>query len=300
MRNLLEMVEETRAYLRNYVRDQELSTHLTRDIGFAETELPVDNAAVLTRGRVEVDSELIWIDRTDKAANLGIIPPYGRGMDGTQKEVHASGTRVVVQPLYPRKTVRDQLNQAITQMGKDLYGTEVLSIPVKTTNFLYELPAETRDVLSVKIADRVRRPGDEVLWLREWRFDRHAPSTVASTGKGLYVYDHACIPTDVMTVVISRDPAQLLFETQMFTDSYLPATAWDVAVLMAASRLVAMANAQNIVGRSVEANTLDSKVEPATPLSASKYLYGLASARLAEERKRLLDSSAPRIHYSRR
>jgi hypothetical protein len=300
MRNFGEMTEDVLAHLRSYVRDQEMSTHLTADIGFADTLIAVHDAAVITRGRIEIDDELLWVDSADRGNSLVTLPPYGRGMDGTNKAAHAAGTRVIIQPLYPRKTVKDTMNQVITAVGQKLYGVEVLTLRAHTRSFMYEMPSDARDALAVKVSDRrAGLIGEDVRWLRGWTFDKHAPANVSSTGKALYVTECAIGPTEELTVTISRDPMRLMFDTQMFEESFLPATAWDVVVLMAASRLLATADAYNVVGRSVEANTLDSKVQPGQGVAQSKYLYQLATARLEEERSRLLSTTMHRAHYSR-
>lgn len=296
-----EMVEETQAYLRSFVRDQEMSTHLTADITFSGKELPVDDPTVLTRGRVEIGEELVWIDRSDRANAVGVIPPYGRGMDGTVPSAHTSGDRVIVQPLYPRKLLKDTLNQSISAAGLQLYGVEVISLTPSQTSFLYELPAYTREVLNVKVSEtRLTVANSDVVFLRDWTFDRHSPSTISSTGKGLYLYDGRISPTCVITVTIARDPSTLWFDSQLFTESYLPETCWDVIVLSAAARLLATADSYDIQTRSVEANSLDSKIIPGAAAAQSKYLYQLSQQRLAEERTRLLNSTIQRTHYSRR
>ena len=300
MRNFGEMTDEVLGHLRSFVRDQEMSTHLSAPVAFGDLVLPVADAVVLTRGRVQINDELIWIDGIDRGASTGTIPPYGRGMDGTSAANHAAGTRVIVQPLYPRKTVKDVMNQVITGIGQRLYGVEVLTLPPQLLTFAYELPAHTREVLSVRIADRdAVRLGSDVTRVRTWTFDRHAPARVSPTGKALYLMDTVG-PRDDVTVTISRDPARIMFDVQMFTDTFLPESAWDVVVLLAASRLMATADAYNVVGRSVEANTLDSKVPPGQAVNQSKYLFQLGTSRLEEERMRLLNSSAQHSHYSRR
>lgn len=301
MKNFGEMVEEVQGYLRSFVRDQEMSTHLTSDITFGELSIPVADAAALTRGRIQIDDELIWIDVPDRSTGVGVVPPYGRGMDGTMKVDHVAGSRVIIQPLYPRKLVKDTLNQAIRAVGLRLYGVETLVLPGQTTSFMYELPSYVRDVLSVRVVSNPGRPNStDVVWLRDWTFDKHAPGSISASGKVLYNYDQRCGLRDDLTVVVSRDPEELWFDSQLFSTSYLPDTAWDVVVLTAASRLVATADSYNLVGRSVEANSLDSKIQPGAAASQSKYLYQLAQARLEEERARLLNNTMQRAHYSRR
>ena len=300
MRNFGEMTDEVLGHLRSFVRDQEMSTHLTAPVSFGDLALPVDNVSVLTRGRVQIGDELIWVDGVDRNAGTGVIPPYGRGMDGTSPASHLVGTRVIVQPLYPRKTVKDVMNQVIASIGQKLYGVEVLTLPPQVVSFAYELPAHTREVLSVRVADKdAVRIGSDINLLRTWTFDKHAPARVSATGKALYIMDTVG-PRDDVTVTISRDPQRLMFDVQMFTESFLPETAWDIVVLLAASRLMATADSYNIVGRSVEANTLDSKVQPGAAVAQSKYLFQLGTARLEEERLRLLNSTVSRAHYSGR
>lgn len=296
-----EMVDETMSFLRAFVRDQEMSTHLTESIAFGELEIPVADANVITRGRIEIDDELIWVDRSDRSKGVAVVPPYGRGMDSTSKADHAAGTRVIVQPLYPRKKVKDLLNQAIRQAGTQLYGVEIITLTPDPTTFLYPLPEYTREVLSVKVSDvRGRAVDSDVVWLRNWTYDKNAPRNVAPSGKGLYLYDEYLDPTIDVTVTISRDPAELWFETQLFTESFLPETSWDVVVNLAGSRLLSTATAYYLQGRSVEANQLDSKIDFRDAPNQSKYLYSLGTTRLGEERQRLLNKTMQRVHYSRR
>lgn len=300
MRNFGEMVEETKAYLRSYVRDQEQSTHLISPVTFDATDFEVADGALVTRGRIEIDDELIWVDKADRSSGRVSVPPYGRGMDATNKADHPAGARVIVQPLYPRKVVKDRLNDAIVQAGAKLYGVQELTFVGDPTTFAYELPDYTREVLGVKVSDeRGPRFSRDVSWERRWTFDKRAPLAVSATGKALYLRNCTLSPVERLTVVIGRDPARLLFDTQMFDETYLPASAWDVPVLLAAARMLATGDAWNIQTRAVEANTLDSKVQPGKATDYSKYLLGLAQARLAEERERLLSDTVQRSHYTR-
>jgi hypothetical protein len=299
MRNFGEMTEEVLAHLRSFVRDQEMSTHLTADMTFSTLSIPVDNAAVVSRGRIQIDDELIWVDSADRGNSTAIIPPYGRGMDGTQRMLHLAGTRVVVQPLYPRKLVKDKMNAAITSVGRKLYGVEVITFTALTTSFNYPLPTYTRDVLSVKVSDtRTGIIGNEVAYLREWTFDQGAPTTVSASGKGLYLTKWLD-PLQELTVTISRDPAALYFDVQLFTDTFLPESAWDIVVMQAAAALLATADSYSVVGRSVEANAMDAKVQAGAAVNQSKYLYQLSEQRLDEERLRLLNRTSQRAHYAR-
>jgi hypothetical protein len=300
MTTLAAMVDDVASHLRSFTRDQELSTHLTQDVTDDATTLHVASAQIVSRGRIEVGSELIWVDSSDRSTNTLSIPPYGRGMDSTTKAAHTAGSRVIIAPLYPRKYIIDTINQQVKIAGAQLYGIENLTLEPDPTSFLYELPVYTRDVLTVKVSDqRATIYGGDVVYLRDWQFDKHAPANIATTGKGVYIYDTRLADPLEITVTISRDPAPLVAEDDEFTDTFLPESAWDVITLGAAARLTAQAESYDLATRSVEANTLDSKIDPMTAQNQSKYLYALYQQRLAEERLRLLNTHANRAHYTR-
>lgn len=291
------LVDDTLTYLRSYVRDQELSTHLTAGINASALSLPLASTAGVSRGRVEIGDELIWIDSADRNGTTATIPPYGRGMDGTTAAAHSSGDRVVVQPLYPRHTVKTVINQSIRTIGATLYGVASTSLTPPAYGYTYVLPSVVRDVLSVRVSDE--RAGGEVIYLRKWSMDKNAPTVLASTGKALYVKDAAFLSPTTVEVVYSRDPIPLSADTDDFSTTLLPSTSEDLVVLLSASRLLATADSYNLQTRAVEANTMDSKVPPGEGVRQSKYLYQLYAQRLDEERRRLLNATVTRMHYAR-
>ena len=293
-----EMVEETSGYLRSFVRDQEISTHLTKAITGApgEGKIVVADAGVVSRGRIQVDDELIWIDKVERSSNSLLVPPYGRGMDGTSPADHEVGKRVIVDPLYPRKFLKDTLNQTIRQIGAQLYGVEQLTLHA-TRDFKYPLPEYVRDVLTVMVSNGRRY--DEPVYLRDWTFDKSAPLNLSQTGKALYLYDEWWWDVNqTVTITVSRDPMTLTSDFQPFSDTFLPKSAEDIPILGAAARLLATADSADIQTRAVEANTLDSKVSASAAQQQSKYLQALFMQRLDEERLRLLNSTSNRSHYS--
>src|SRR6056300_947296 len=99
------LVDETANLLRSFVRDQELATWLTSPVATGALEIIVKDPKVLSRGRVEIGSELIVLEGIDTARNAGEIPPYGRGVDGTTKTSHNAGSKVTVAPLFPRQAI---------------------------------------------------------------------------------------------------------------------------------------------------------------------------------------------------
>ena len=300
-----EMTSQVQAHLRSFVRDQEQSTHLVKSIGLGDDKLYVADATLVSRGRIEIDNELIWVDKMNRSENSLEIPPYGRGMDGTDANEHSAGTRVVISPLYPRKFLQDTLNQVIRQMGSTLYGVEVLTddqgkqpLTRDDGGFTYEVPDFVRDVLSVTVNDPDWND-DSVTYLRDWTFDKNAPVSVAASGRALYLYDD-WIPGDLeLTITVSRDPIGLTGEGQFFSETTLPSSSEDIPVLGAAARLLASSDSYSVQTRAVEAATISSKVPVGAAQEQSKYLQALFVSRLDEERLRLLNTHNTRSRYQR-
>jgi hypothetical protein len=304
MITLGEMTSQVQAHLRSFVRDQEQSTHLVKAISAEDTKLMVADATLVSRGRIEIGNELIWVDKASRTDNSLDIPPYGRGMDGTPKWPHEAGDRVVVAPLYPKKFLQDTINQVIRQIGSTLYGVQKIvdengnqPLTHDGGGFTYGMPDWVRDVLSVTVTDPHEE--DDVTYLRDWTFDKNAPMSVSPSGKALYLYDD-WIPGGLqLTITVSRDPLVLSSDTDPYTETTLPGSSEDLPVLGAAARLLASSDTYQVQSRAVEAQALATKVPPGAAQQQSKYLQALFMQRLEEERMRLLNTHSNRSRYQR-
>lgn len=295
MSTLAQITDKVLAELRSYVRDQELSTHLTAPADADDLTLTVNDTGVMSRGRVQIDDELIWVDSVDRNGSTVTLPPYGRGVDGSTAASHTVGTRVIMQPLYPRKMVMDTINQCVQAMGVHLFGSAEVEFTPADHTFVYEMPSATRDVIAVKLLD------DEgnVARLRDWTFDPKAPLSSAATGKALYLYNNWLHGVDTIVASYISNPVLFATPSSDFSTTLLPATSEDVLTMLAASRLLASAESYNLQTRSIEANVIDTRIQPGQAVAQSKYLYQLAQQRLQEEREQLLKRTPIRSHYSR-
>ena len=291
------MVDDILGDVRSHVRDQENLTHLTASIGAADTSFTVSSTAGLSRGRVQIGDEILWVDSADSQGTTATVSPFGRGMDGTTAASHSSGDMVTISPLFPRHVVKAQINRAIRTVGTQLYGVATTTLTPSATAYIYELPAAVRDVLSVRVSTTL--DGGASVFLRAWSLDKNAPTTVSSTGKALAILDGVFASPTQIDVVYSTDPLTLSADGDDFTDSLLPASAEDVVTLLVESRMLATVEASAIAPRSVESGALASKYPPGPGLNQSKYLYQLHVARLAEEGRRLLNASSRRMSYQR-
>jgi hypothetical protein len=288
-----QMIEETQSNLRSFVRDQELTTWLKFAVTANALEATVNDASVVSRGRIEIDKELLIVESVDTTLNKITFPPFGRGSDGTAAVQHAANAKVTVQPLYPRKLVEDTLNQVINAVGDQLFGLSVVTLTAHPTRVSYELPAETERVLSVQYTyDTISK---DVSYARDWSFDQQAdwPS-----GKGLLLWD-VPRPGDPIRVATAVPPITLS-EGDDFSDSLLPTSAYDVIVLGAVSRLLATAGSYLTATRSVGSQTtLAAQMDPQTPMQMSRYFYAQHQERLAQEVTKLLSRYVSRAHYQR-
>lgn len=287
------MISETQNHLRSFTRDQELTTWLKFAITSTALEATVDDASIVSRGRIEIDSELLVVDSIDTTLNKVFFPPFGRGSDGTTAATHAANAKVTVQPLYPRKVVADTLNQVIRAVSDTLFGIDIVELTAHPTRVSYQLPSTTERVLSVQYSyDTISK---DVVYARDWSFDQQSDW---STGKGLLLYDTPK-PGDPIRVTVAVTP-ETLAEGDNFSESKLPDSAWDVITLGAVARLLSTAGSYLTATRSVGAQTtLAAQMDPQTPMQMSRYFYAQHVERLQQEVNKLLNRYASRAHYQR-
>lgn len=290
-----DLITQTQQLLRSYVRDQEPTTWLKLDAAPNALTFTVNDTSVISRGLVEIGSELILVEDINKNNQTFSCPPFGRGMEGSDPQAHKYGAQVVVQPLFPRASVANALNQTITGLGSQLWGVDTFRFNASPTRVSYELPEETERVLSVTWMLR-RSPTKDVEYARDWTFDQQAnwPS-----GKGLLLYEWP-LPGDPITVTIGVPP-RTLTEADDFSESLLPETAFDVVMMGAASRLILTAGTYLTATRAVGSmTTLGNPQDPLTPIQLSRSFYSMYQERLAQEVSRLQNRYANRSHYQRR
>ena len=295
--NLSDLTDEVLGYLRSFTKDQETATFITSDISTTALEIPVADTNYVSRGRMQIDDEIVWVDNVDRDKKVANVPPYGRGMDGTTAVEHKLGTQVVNNPLYPRHMVRSTINQIITAMGSELYAVKSFQRKAKTLGYAYELPADARNILSISY---IANPSSYKFptFVRQFTFDPNADPSVSTTGKCVYIYD-VVTPLFTYTITYAGWPTPLDKGDDNYSTTGLPPTSYDVVVLGAASRLLSVAAAAMIQSQSIEANVIDQRMDASSITGQSKYLYAMYQQRLSEERMRLLNTTVQRSYYAR-
>jgi hypothetical protein len=294
--NFKDLVDEVIINVSGYTQRQDQATYLTQDINETVLQFSVADGSSLSRGTVEIDDELFWIDRFDRTNNIAYVSPNGRGYRNSNASQHSSGARVIISPVYPRVVVQKAINNAIQAAYPDLFGVYYATFPFVAARNTYQLPTEAIDVLACSW--QTVGPTREWLPIRRWRVDKTANVGTFNTGKTLSIYD-GIVPGRTVNVVYSKRPTELTLDSDEFTDTGLPDSAREVITLGAAWRIAAFLDTARVTAMSVEADALDQSNPSGAGVQASRYFYAQYRDRLQVEVRRQYELFPARVHYTR-
>jgi hypothetical protein len=280
-----------------YTGNQDQAVSLSASMLATDYSFTTTGSMQLSRGLVEIDDELIWVDTFDKTSNTAVIAPYGRGFRGTTAATHASGTRVVLAPTFPRSSIERNINAAIDGIYPDLFGTASTTFtfnPVVTT---YSLPSDAIDIIA--ISWQTIGPSQEWLPVRHYRLDRSADPTTWTSGKTISL-DEPIAPGRTVTVRYTNKPPVLVNLTDVFeTVTGLPSSAREVIVLGAAYRMAVYLDLARVPASGAEASGLSASNPVGTAVNISRALQNIYKDRLQTEVRRQQEQFPPRVHISR-
>jgi hypothetical protein len=292
-----ELTDSTLLYLYGFTTLQDQATYLTASLSSSATSLAIADGTALSRGVLEIDDELLWADSIDTSALTATIPPYGRGYRGTTASSHASGTRVVSSPLFPRVLVKNSINEAIKSVFPDLWGIGETTFTFNPAISTYSLPAGSVNVLSV--AWQAIGPSREWIPVRRYRVDQHAATSAFASGATVSIYD-AIVPGRTVKIVYAKQPSELSAAANDFvTTTGLPSSCIDVIRLGAAYRMVPFFDSPHLSGMSAEADFSASQRPIGASAQLGRYLLQQYQVRLTEETRRLQTLYPARSHYTR-
>ena len=291
-----DLIDETALALTGYTSRQDQATFLTADLSATATTFTVADGTVLTRGIVEIDEELIWVDSFDRTTNTATIPPYGRGFRDTTPVPHTTGTRVTITPSFPRAMIRKDINEAIDAIYPDLFGVYYTTFPFIAARTTYQLPQEAIDALAVSW--QTIGPSLEWLPVRHYRIDRTANPLAWNSGKTISISD-GIIPGRTVQVVYTKKPSQLQNDNDDFTMTGLPESCREVIILGAAYRSAAYIDMGRIPAITAEADAQQQSNPVGSATNMSRYFYQMYQQRLQVEVRRQQEQYPPRTHYSR-
>ena len=297
MPSFSDLVDETLIALSGYTQRQDQSTYLTAAMTDTQLTMTVSDAAVLSKGLVEVGDELMWVESFDRATNIATIAPYGRGFRSTQKSPHSVGDRVTISPSFPKDVIRKQLNNAVTGVFPDLFGVFYTTFSFVSSQNTYELPSEADEILQVMW--QTTGPTQEWLPVRQYSINKNAYVGTFNTGKTISVYD-GIVPGRTVHVVYSRQPQEMYLSSDDFEDvTYLPASAKEPVVLGAAYRVAGYLDVSRLPGQSAEVDQIDQQAPIGSGGTVTRALFQLYQQRLSAARLRQQDDFPIRVRYGR-
>jgi hypothetical protein len=297
MPSFSDLVDETLIALSGYTQRQDQSTYLTVAMTDTQLTMTVSDAAVLSKGLVEVGDELMWVESFDRSTNVATIAPYGRGFRSTQKAPHSIGDRVTISPSFPKDVIRKQLNNAVTGVFPDLFGVFYTTFSFISSQNTYELPSEADEILQVMW--QTTGPTQEWLPVRQYSINKNAYVGTFNTGKTISVYD-GIVPGRTVHVVYSRQPQEMYLSSDDFEDvTYLPAYAKEPVVLGAAYRVAGYLDVSRLPGQSAEVDQVDQASPIGSGGTVTRALFQLYQQRLAVASKRQQEDFPIRIRYGR-
>jgi hypothetical protein len=292
-----EMIDSTLLELSGYSVLQDQATHLTEPIAADATTMVLADTSAISRGLVEIDEELIWVDSINSATSTATIAPYGRGFRGTEAKAHTPGSRVVSAPVFPRSLVKSKINESIRSTFPDLFAIGTTTFPYVTARTTYEMPVGTQDIISV--GWQSVGPSREWNPIRRYRVDKQASVGVFPTGVSLSVYD-MMTPGRSIKVTYTTQPNVLTNMDDDFSAvTGLPASCEDVIRLGVAYRMVPYFDSPHLSGISAEADFGINNRPVGSSAQLARFLLQMYGVRLQEESRRLRDLFPVRSYYTR-
>jgi hypothetical protein len=298
MATLNDMIQEIRSSLAGYTLRQDRITYLNDAITTTDVNIKIGDSSNLAKGIIEIDDELIWVDRFDKTSNTMIAAPgFGRGYQDTSPSPHAQYAQVVLTPSFPRTVIKRAINDTISSVYPKLWAIYSTTFQFNASQTTYALPDDCENV--IYMSWQTTGASREWMPINKWRQDLMANTAAFNTQKTVNIYSNIQ-PGRTVQVWYAAAPQTMTSNTDNFADvTGLPETCRDVVTLGAAYRLLSYIDPGRINLTSAEADLADSKVPGAAGGNASKYIYALYQQRLQDESLKLSDKFPIRLHYSK-
>lgn len=298
MATLNDMIQEIRSSLAGYTLRQDRITYLNEAVSTTDVNIKIGDSSNLAKGIIEIDDELIWVDRFDKASNTMIAAPgFGRGYQDTSPSPHAQYAQVVLTPSFPRTVIKRAINDTISSVYPKLWAIYSTTFQFNASQTTYALPDDCENV--IYMSWQTTGASREWMPINKWRQDLMANTAAFNTQKTVNIYSNVQ-PGRTVQVWYAAAPQTMTSNTDNFADvTGLPETCRDVVTLGAAYRLLSYIDPGRINLTSAEADLADSKVPGAAGGNASKYIYALYQQRLQDESLKLSDKFPIRLHYSK-
>lgn len=295
MTTLSNLVNEVSLKLAGYTMRQDRATHLTAAIAADTLVLPVASTDNISKGLIEIDEELMWVDSFDKTSKTLTIAPYGRGYLGTTAKAHADNSKITIAPTIPVKSIKDAINDTI--LAVDLFTVKSYNFEYNVAVSTYALPSNVESIMSVTY--ETIGPSDDWKPVRRFDFDKNADPSAFGSTKSITLMSPV-EPGRTVRVTYITDAEPLESDSDDFEDTTgLPRSCKDVVIYGACYNLVSFIDPGRATYSSPEADAQSDRIQIGSSTNISKYFYAIYQQRLAEERSKLLAKYPARSHYKR-
>lgn len=291
-----QLTDQVMIMLTGYTQRQDQATSLTANLNESALTFTVLAGSNVSRGMVEIDEELIWVDSYNPQTGVVTVAPYGRGYRGTTAAAHDAGTRVTVAPTFPRYNVKQFINDAIDGVYPDLFAIKNTQFPFVAVRTTYQMPKDMID--AQQVTWRTIGPSLEWLPVRHYRVDNMAATSAWPTGKTISVYD-AIVPGRPINVTYTCKPSSLEYDSDDFSETGLPDSAKEVIIFGAAWRAVSFLDLGRIPAASAEADAIQSNDPVGSGQSASRLLFQMYQQRLQIEQRKQQEVFPVRVRITR-
>lgn len=292
-----QLVSRVKQQLLGYTRDQASISYLTAPMAPTDTTFTVDPDTVtnISRGLVEIDSELIMVKSFDRASGVVTVlgGTSGRGVEGTVAASHTTNTFVTDDPMYPEARIQEAINDTINGTYPDLWVFGEHEFPKIAARYEYPIPVDVDDVYKVE----VNTIGPSAVWfpLSSWRFNPVASTTPGQvkptptpTGKTIQIMRDYITPGRNIRVTYIKRPNTLTSGSDDFaTTTGYPDRYIDLIVYGACWRLLPAYEAARLQQSAIEATERAPLVPTGAGSQSAQYYMSLYQRRLMEERDRL-------------
>lgn len=265
---------------------------LSGSIGTTDLSFTVDDAKAISRGIVEIGTELILVKVADRTT--GSVTAYKRGYRGTAASTHAAGDLVTMSPPVPRSMAIKALQGEISALYPNLFGVATTQYASQPFTLTYPLPATATFILDVRWQDMLGN------WqrTRNWQVERSLDSTSFPTGVGISVREWFR-PGTKMQVIYGTQPVIPTNETDLFTSTGYADDIGDLVLLGATLRLLPNADIARLGYQTASGSEGNKQVQPGSATIITRELKAQYVARLQTEVLALKQLYPARAHITR-
>ena len=289
------LVDEIVSNLRGYTSAPDQITTLIYPVTAIASVFQVKEIAEVSKGVVEIGSELIYVKRTDATSQAAYTEAAWRGFRGTLAEAHNTGDTVTYSPLFPRSVVEREINNVIQSIYPLVFGVKSYEFTPTGVTPQYDIPVGANRVMDVN-----QYLDAYVAWerIRSWDV-RHNVGAPSVTGIQLDLFGRALTGRRIR-VLYASGPTPLVNPTDVFTTvTGLPESARDIIVFGVQWRLAQNLDLARLGVATVEADELGQTRTVGSAMQVSSTFYKLYQAALERERARLNLLYPARIHEVR-